>query len=145
MTGRSRTTRRGLCMDVFDLPARLEAKADPALIAADEEHFAEIEAALGQSIAELSDRLAAERLAPGGIGQQALDRDMEIHRLSARLRLLSRYGPGLWLRRAWSGRTGRSRCRAGGSPSAPARGAACCSPGAPPRRSRSSARPTPIR
>src|ERR1700743_3658632 len=99
MTGRSRTTRRGLCMDVFDLPARLEAKADPALIAADEEHFAEIEPALGQSSAELSDRLAAERLAPGGIGQQALDRDMEIHRLSARLRLLRRYSLDLCLGR----------------------------------------------
>ena len=79
-------------MDVFDLPARLEAKADPALIAGDEQHFAEIEAALGQSIAELTERLAAERLAPGGMGQQALDRDTEIYRLSARLRLLRRYG-----------------------------------------------------
>ncbi len=86
-------------MNVFDLPDRLAAKADPALIAADEEHFAEIEAALGQSIAELSDRLAAERMAPGGIGQQALDRDMEIHRLSARLRLLGRYGLDLCLGR----------------------------------------------
>ncbi|HEX4258216.1 MAG TPA: RNA polymerase recycling motor ATPase HelR, partial [Streptosporangiaceae bacterium] len=86
-------------MDVFDLPARLAAKADPALIAGDEAHFAEIEAALGQSIAELSERLAAERQAPGGIGQQALDRDMEIHRLSARLRLLHRYSLDLCLGR----------------------------------------------
>ncbi len=90
---------RGLCMDVFDLPARLAAKADPALIAGDEAHFAEIEAALGQSIAELSERLAAELQAPGGIGQQALDRDMEIHRLSARLRLLRRYSLDLCLGR----------------------------------------------
>jgi hypothetical protein len=86
-------------MDVFDLPARLAAKADPVLIAADEDHFAAIEAALGQSIAELIERLDAERQAPGGIGQQALDRDMEIHRLSARLRLLHRYNLDLCLGR----------------------------------------------
>ena len=99
MTGRSQNYARGLRMDVFDLPARLAAKADPALIAGDEAHFAEIEAALGQSIAELSERLDAERRAPGGIGQQALDRDMEIHRLSARLRLLRRYSLDLCLGR----------------------------------------------
>jgi hypothetical protein len=99
MTGRSQNYARGLRMDVFDLPARLAAKADPALIAGDEAHFAEIEAALGQSIAELSERLDAERQAPGGIGQQALDRDMEIHRLSARLRLLHRYSLDLCLGR----------------------------------------------
>jgi hypothetical protein len=86
-------------MDVFDLPGRLEAKADPALIAGDEEHFGEIEAALEQSIEELSERLDEERLAPGGIGQGALDRDLEIHRLSARLRLLGRYGLDLCLGR----------------------------------------------
>ncbi|HEY2237736.1 MAG TPA: RNA polymerase recycling motor ATPase HelR [Streptosporangiaceae bacterium] len=86
-------------MDVFDLPARLAAKADPALIAGDEAHFAEIEAALGQSIAELSERLAAELQAPGGMGQQALDRDQEIYRLSARLRLLRRYRLDLCLGR----------------------------------------------
>jgi hypothetical protein len=90
---------RGLRMSVFDLPDRLAAKADPDLIAGDEAHFAEIEAALGQSIAELSERLDAERRAPGGSGQQALDRDMEIHRLSARLRLLGRYGLDLCLGR----------------------------------------------
>jgi hypothetical protein len=99
MTGRSQNYARGLRMDVFDLPARLAAKADPALIAGDEAHFAEIEAALGQSIAELSERLDVERQAPGGIGQQALDRDMEIHRLSARLRLLHRYSLDLCLGR----------------------------------------------
>jgi DNA helicase IV len=99
MTGRSQNYARGLRMDVFDLPARLAAKADPALIAGDEAHLAEIEAALGQSIAELAERLDAERRAPGGIGQQALDRDMEIHRLSARLRLLRRYSLDLCLGR----------------------------------------------
>jgi hypothetical protein len=83
----------------FDLPARLAAKADPALIAADDQHFAAIAESLEQSIAELAGRLAAERKAPGGIGQAAMDRDMEVHRLSARLRLLRRFGLDLCLGR----------------------------------------------
>ena len=81
----------------FDLPDRLAAKADPALIAGDERQFAAIAESLEQSIAELSERLEAERKAPGGIGQKALDRDMEIHRLTARLRVLRRFGLDLCL------------------------------------------------
>ncbi|HYB87482.1 MAG TPA: RNA polymerase recycling motor ATPase HelR [Streptosporangiaceae bacterium] len=88
-----------LTTSAFDLPGRLAAKADPALIAADEEQFAAIAASLEQSIADLSDRLDAERLAPGGIGQEAMDRDMEIHRLTARLRVLRRFGLDLCLGR----------------------------------------------
>jgi hypothetical protein len=83
----------------FDLPGRLAAKADPALIAGDEQHFAAIAESLEQSIADLSDRLDAERRAPGGAGQKALDRDMEIHRLTARLRTLRRFGLDLCLGR----------------------------------------------
>jgi len=81
----------------FALPDHLEAKSDPALIARDEQHFAAIEESLEQSIADLSDRLDAERKAPGGSGQEAMDRDNEIHRLSARLRTLRRYGLDLCL------------------------------------------------
>jgi DNA helicase IV len=88
-----------LTTSAFDLPDRLAAKADPALIADDEEHFAAIAESLEQSIADLSDRLDAERKAPGGIGQKALDRDMEIHRLTARLRALRRFGLDLCLGR----------------------------------------------
>ena len=84
-------------MSAFDLPDRLAAKADPTLIAADERHFAAIAMSLEQSIADLSDRLEAELRAPGGIGQKALDRDMEIHRLAARLRTLRRFGLDLCL------------------------------------------------
>jgi hypothetical protein len=83
----------------FDLPGRLAAKADPALIAGDEQHFAAIAESLEQSIADLSDRLDAKRRAPGGIGQAAMDRDMEIHRLTARLRTLRRFGLDLCLGR----------------------------------------------
>jgi DNA helicase IV len=83
----------------FRLPEHLAAKADPALIAADERHFAAIAASLERSIAELADRLAAARRAPGGTGQAALDRDQEIHRLTARLRALRRFGLDLCLGR----------------------------------------------
>jgi DNA helicase IV len=86
-----------LTTSAFDLPDRLAAKADPALIGGDEEHFAAIAASLEQSIADLSGRLEAELKAPGGIGQKAMDRDVEIHRLTARLRVLSRFGLDLCL------------------------------------------------
>ena len=88
-----------LTSSAFDLPDRLSAKADPTLIAGDEQHFAAIAESLTQSITDLSDRLDAELKAPGGIGQGAMDRDMEIHRLSARLRVLRRFGLDLCLGR----------------------------------------------
>ncbi len=86
-----------LTTSAFDLPDRLSPKADPALIAGDEQHFAAIAESLEQSIAELSDRLDAERRAPGGIGREAMDRDLEIHRLTGRLRALRRFGLDLCL------------------------------------------------
>jgi hypothetical protein len=81
----------------FDLPDHLTAKAAPALIAGDEQHFAAIERTLEQSIADLSDRVDAARRNPGGTGQAAMDRDLEVHRLTARLRTLRRFGLDLCL------------------------------------------------
>ncbi|MEU8358325.1 RNA polymerase recycling motor ATPase HelR [Nonomuraea sp. NPDC048882] len=86
-----------LTISAFDLPARLAPKADPALIARDEERFAAIAESLEASIAELSARLDAERKSPGGLGRQAMDRDLEVHRLTARLRALRRFGLDLCL------------------------------------------------
>jgi hypothetical protein len=86
-----------LTTSAFDLPDHLAAKADPALIAGDEQHFAAIAESLKQTIANLSGRLDAELKVPGGIGQKAMDRDMEIHRLTARLRALRRFGLDLCL------------------------------------------------
>ncbi|MFI7311896.1 RNA polymerase recycling motor ATPase HelR [Streptomyces hygroscopicus] len=86
-----------LTTSVFDLPGPLSPKADPALIARDERQFAAIAESLEQTTAELSDRLDAERKAPGGVGRQAMDRDAEIHRLTARLRTLRRFGVDLCL------------------------------------------------
>ena len=86
-----------LTVSAFDLPDRLAAKADPALIAADERHFASIAESLERRSADLSARLDAERRAPGGTGQGVMDRDLEIHRLTARLRTLRRFGLDLCL------------------------------------------------
>ncbi|MGY1617992.1 RNA polymerase recycling motor ATPase HelR [Geodermatophilus sp. SYSU D00691] len=83
----------------FALPDNLSAKADPALIADDEQHFAAVAESLDRSIAELSDRLETERRAQGRGGQAALDRDLEVHRLTARLRTLRRFGLDLCLGR----------------------------------------------
>lgn len=94
---------------VFDLPDNLAAKTDPALTARDEQHFAALAESLEQTIADLSGRLDTARKPPsgageqafdweaGGAGQQALDRDQEVHRLSARLRTLRLFGLDLCL------------------------------------------------
>ncbi len=95
--GNGSMTLTPLTTSVFDLPDRLSHKADAVLIAGDEQHFAAIAECLEQSIAELSTRLEAERKAPGGTGRQAMDRDAEIHRLTARLRALRRFGLDLCL------------------------------------------------
>jgi DNA helicase IV len=88
---------RTITSSAFDLPVHLSPKADPALIGGDEQHFAAIAQSLEHSIADLSDRLDAERRAPGGSGQEAMDRDLEVHRLNARLRTLRRFGLDLCL------------------------------------------------
>ncbi len=83
----------------FDLPDHLDAKADPALIARDEQHFAAMAESLERSIADLSDRLDAERKHTARDGTAALERDQEIHRLTARLRVLRRFSLDLCLGR----------------------------------------------
>ncbi|WP_246095356.1 RNA polymerase recycling motor ATPase HelR [Streptomyces roseicoloratus] len=83
----------------FNLSDRLSPKADPALIAADERHFAAVAQSLERTVTELSERLDALRRAPGGMGREAMERDAEIHRLSARLRTFQRFGLDLCLGR----------------------------------------------
>ncbi|MFD7095056.1 AAA family ATPase, partial [Streptomyces xanthophaeus] len=86
-----------LTTSAFDLPEHLSPKADPALIGGDERHFAAISQSLEQAVAEVSDSREAARRAPGGKGREAMDRDAEIHRLTARLRTLRRFGLDLCL------------------------------------------------
>lgn len=83
----------------FDLPERLSAKSDPALVARDEEQFAAVASTLDRTVAGLAARLQTVLRAPGGDGQAALDRDLEVHRLGARLRTLRRFGLDLCLGR----------------------------------------------
>lgn len=84
---------------VFDLPDRLSAKADPALVGPDERHFAAVTESLDRTIAEASDGLDAALRAPGGSGRASMDRDLEVHRLTGRLRALRRFGLDLCLGR----------------------------------------------
>jgi len=81
----------------FDLPDHHAGKADPALIAGDERYFAELTQSLGRAVADLSARLETARRAPGGTGQEAMDRDLEVHRLTARPRTLRCFGLDLCL------------------------------------------------
>lgn len=88
-----------LISTVFALPGHLVAKADPRLIADDEQHFAAITETVAGAVAELSARLDGLRMADGGGGRRASDRDLEIHELTSRLRTLRRYRLDLCLGR----------------------------------------------
>ncbi len=85
--------------DIFAPPSQLQAKAAPELIDLDAGHFTALAAALRHMITRLSERLEQARSSPVRAGQEALERDQEIHRLAARLRLLSRYDIDLCLGR----------------------------------------------
>ncbi|MFF0218626.1 RNA polymerase recycling motor ATPase HelR [Streptomyces vinaceus] len=95
----TKTTTTTKTTSAFDLPGHLAPKADPALIARDEQHFAALAHSLDQAVTELSDRLDELRKAPGGLGREAMERDSEIHRLTSRLRALRRFGLDLCLGR----------------------------------------------
>jgi len=86
-----------LTTSAFALPDHLAAKAEPSLIGSDEDHFRAIAESLQQTITDLSAELDAQRRAPGGGGQEAMDRDLQVHRLTARLHVLHRFGLDLCL------------------------------------------------
>ncbi len=88
----SRPPSRTADTTAFHLPDRLAAKSDPVLIGGDEQHFAAIADTLSRSIEGLEARLDELRRRPGGHGQAGVERDIEIHRVSARLRVLRRFG-----------------------------------------------------
>ena len=88
-----------LTTSAFDLPDHLSTKADPALVAVDEQHLADLAACLQVTVADLTARLDAARSMPIRPGQEALERDLEVHRLGARLRVLLRFGLDLCLGR----------------------------------------------
>src|SRR5699024_7416491 len=77
---------------IFALPDHRPAKADPALIAADERHFATLSRALAEKVAGLTTRLDARRRDPAGSGAQTIERDADIRRMAAELSTLRRFG-----------------------------------------------------
>ncbi|MDR6970555.1 AAA family ATPase [Leifsonia shinshuensis] len=79
------------------------AKAEPALIDDDVRHFARIEAHLAAERDELDRRLAVLLATPGGNGQEAYEREVEIVRLNRRARLLRRFGADLCIGRVVAG------------------------------------------
>jgi hypothetical protein len=83
----------------FALDDAHTAKADPALIDDDRDHFRDVGASLERAVAELEARLAETRRTTARHGTAALERDQEVHRLSARLRALRRYDLDLCLGR----------------------------------------------
>ncbi len=84
---------------VFALPHRLHHKTTGQLIATDEARFAAIRERLQASIAETAHHRDEALNRAARTGQAALDRDQEVHRLDARLRLLNRYSVDLCLGR----------------------------------------------
>lgn len=85
--------------DVFDLPDRLRAKADAALIADDVRVLTRVRSALSTALTDVEARVADARRRPTRSGQEALDRDLEIQRLSGRRALLRRFGADVCLGR----------------------------------------------
>nr|WP_280505982.1 RNA polymerase recycling motor ATPase HelR [Nocardia farcinica] len=81
----------------FALPGHLAHKADPTLIGVDEQHFATIAATLERTIAAHTRRLEEISRAHARPGQEAVERDAEIHRINERLRSLRRFGLDLCL------------------------------------------------
>ncbi|MGN0102240.1 MAG: RNA polymerase recycling motor ATPase HelR [Dietzia sp.] len=77
---------------IFALPDRLSHKSDPALIAADERHFAAVADCLAHKVADLTARLESRRRDPAGRGAQTIERDTDIRRLVAELATLRRFG-----------------------------------------------------
>ncbi|WP_308737207.1 hypothetical protein [Microbacterium sp. MYb45] len=83
----------------FHLPENLSAKATPALLDADREHLRRIVDTLEEQRSEVTRRLAEVRRQRAGFGDSAVDRDLEIRRLSGRLRILQRFGIDICLGR----------------------------------------------
>ncbi|MGO1881165.1 MAG: RNA polymerase recycling motor ATPase HelR [Microbacterium gubbeenense] len=86
-------------LSAFHLSDQLAHKAEHDLIARDDEQFAAIAATLSESLAEASARLDRLLAASHGVGGAAVERDLEIHRLNARLTMLRRYGIDMCLGR----------------------------------------------
>lgn len=79
----------------FSLRDTSQAKAAPELTSLDERHFTRIAEVIERKINDLTERRDEFRRARGVDGQDAVERDVEIHRLTKRLNTLSRFGVDL--------------------------------------------------
>lgn len=86
-------------LDPFHLSDRHAAKSADRLIAADRAHLRRLDAALSRERDALSARLALLRRQTAEAGVTAVERDLEIRRLSATLRLRDRFGIDMCLGR----------------------------------------------
>ncbi|MDL9935257.1 RNA polymerase recycling motor ATPase HelR [Gordonia sp. ABSL1-1] len=88
---------------IFDLARPVDGsptpKAADALITEDEKFFATLSAALDDAVSTLTARIGHLREMPGGRGKQAVERDLEIHLATTRLRTLERHRIDLCLGR----------------------------------------------
>ena len=84
---------------VFALPDRLTAKADPRLIGTDAEHFATIAATIDTSLRDLKQRHDAARAQLVRPGWEAVDRDLQVRRLASEITALERLRVDLCLGR----------------------------------------------
>ncbi|CCQ16418.1 putative uncharacterized protein [Rhodococcus sp. AW25M09] len=82
---------------VFDLPDNLARKRNPVLIGHDQQHFSALRSSIEKSRSDTAARLDTVQKSPVRMGQEAMERDFEIHRLGGRLRSLHRYGVDLCL------------------------------------------------
>jgi len=85
--------------DPFHLTENRSAKDSPALLDADRAHLHRIADALAEQRADVLRRLTETRRQDAGHGDTAVDRDLQIRRLSGRLRVLERFGIDMCLGR----------------------------------------------
>jgi hypothetical protein len=86
-------------LDPFRLPRGLHAKTAPELLDADRVQLRRIADTLEDQRTEVARRLTEVRRRNAEFGDAAVDRDLEIRRLSARLRVLERFGIDICLGR----------------------------------------------
>lgn len=97
-----------LTTSIFDLPEHLSPKANPALISDDDHHLAAVATSLEQTIQDLAGQLETTRKSPSRFGQEAVEKDVEIRRLTSRMRALKRFGVDLCLGRMVSETSGET-------------------------------------
>lgn len=81
-----------LMLDPFDLPETRAGKASPELIDSDRKHLRRVESNLRSQRDDVTRQLTVLRRRSAGHGEAAMERDLEVRRLSRRLRILERFG-----------------------------------------------------